>query len=146
MGSEHALGDEARVRNWLVSELAELSPGPGEPLLDPISPDEQVLRIHLRPFVRLNLDEETLLRSFMLTAEKVTPSAELLLEYAKVAKELAEDGALQFGADEISVYIEDLASSGFPAVHHSRRYELEYLPAYRVVARDALPEEILASA
>ena len=49
MGSEHAVTDIASARAWLERELAEIGPGPAEPLVDPISPDGQIARIHLRP-------------------------------------------------------------------------------------------------
>lgn len=145
-GSEHAIIDEGHVRDWLLSELASLKTGPEEPLLDRITPDGQVVRVHLRPFVRLGLDPEALLQAFILTAEKITPSTNLLLQYADLASQLADDGILLIAAPDISQRVKQLASDGFPAVHHSRRYEKAYLPAYRVVAREALPSEFLASA
>ena len=146
MGSEHALGDEERLRDWLRTELNSLVPGPDEPLLDPISPDGKIVRIHLRPFSELNLDEEKLLQAFIHTAQIITPSTNQLFEYADLAKRLAEDGYLSFDADEIYGYFQELHRSGFPAVHHSHIFKDNYLPAYRVVARDLLPKEILSSA
>ena len=146
MGSDHALSSEDRVRDWLKTELNSLVPGPDEPLIDPISPGGQIVRIHLRPFSKLNLEEEKLLQAFIHTAQTVTPDPNRLLEYAVLAKRLAEDGHLSFDADEISVYFQELRDSGFPAVHHSLIFKDKYLPAYRVVARDLIPEEILESA
>ena len=146
MGSEHALGDEDRVRDWLKTELNSLVLGPDEPLLDPISPDGKIVRIHLRPFSKLNLDEEKLLQAFIHTAQIVTPSSKQLFEHAGLAKRLAEDGYLSFDADDIYGYVQGLHNSGFPAVHHSQIFEDNYLPAYRVVARDLIPKEILTSA
>jgi len=146
MGSDHALSSEDRVRDWLKTELNSLVPGPDEPLIDPISPGGQIVRIHLRPFYKLNLEEEKLLQAFIHTAQMVTPAPKQLLEYAVLAKRLAEDGHLSFDADEIFVYVQELRVSGFPAVHHSQIFKDKYLPAYRVVARDLIPEEILTSA
>ncbi len=146
MGSEHAMGNEDRVRDWLRTELNSLVPGPVEPLLDPISPDGKIVRIHLRPFSKLNLDEEKLLQAFLHTAQIVIPSTNQLFEYAGIAIRLAEDEYISFDADEIYGYIQGLRDSGFPAVHHSQIFEDNYLPAYRVVARDLIPEEILTSA
>jgi hypothetical protein len=146
MGSEHALGNEDRIRNYLRTELNSLVPGPDEPLLDPISPDGKIVRIHLRPFSMLHLDAESLLQAFILTAKIVTPSINQLIEHAGFARSLAENGCLSFDADEISRYLQRLQSSGFPAVHHSQMFENKYVPAYRVVARDLIPDEILLSA
>jgi hypothetical protein len=145
MGSAHALIDERQVRNRLMSELSQLAPGPDEPLLDPISPNGRVVRIHLRPFTRLNLDREQLLFAFRQSARKITPSTGLLLTYTGIATKLCEDELLPFRAEEVIGFFEGLRSSGFPAVHHSRDYRVEYLPAYRIVLLDTLTSEILAA-
>jgi hypothetical protein len=94
----------------------------------------------------LHLDTESLLQAFILTAQIVTPSINQLIEYAGFARSLAKNGCLSFDADEISRYLQRLQSSGFPAVHHSQIFENKYVPAYRVVARDLIPDEILLSA
>jgi ParB-like chromosome segregation protein Spo0J len=133
-GSEYALSDVTRVRGWLRTELAQLEPGPDEPLLNPISPNAKVVRIHLRPFTELNLDKEKLLQAFILSAQKTPPSAIQLLKYAALATKLAEDGPLHFGADDVSGYIQEFGASGFPADHHSIRFEEEYKLACPVVA------------
>lgn len=145
-GSEHALSDEAQARDWLKRELAQLGPGPDEPLLDPISPEGRVVRIHLRPFTRRHLDAEALLQAFILTANAFPPAPDRLLEYAAVAGQLAQEALLPFSAKRVSRYLGDWRAAGFPAVHHSRRYTENYLPAYRVVARAFLPSEIVAAA
>jgi hypothetical protein len=140
-GSEHALGDETQVRHRLERELAQLGPGKDEPLIDPISPDGRIVRIHLRPFARRHLNEEALLKAFILTGSEFHPSADRLIEYAAVAGQLAQEGVLSFSEEEISRYIDDLRTSGFPAVHHSWRYTQDYQPAYRVVAWEFLPDK-----
>ena len=49
MGSEHAAPEESIARSWLEQELSQLGPGPAEPIVDPIRPDGEVVRVHLRP-------------------------------------------------------------------------------------------------
>jgi hypothetical protein len=144
MGSEHYLEDEAAVRDWLLTELKQLRPGPHEPLVDPISPDGKIVRVHLRPFSDLDIDAEPLLQAFILTGKRIIGSTDLLLKYAEQAESLAENGDLPFSSEKIRRYINRLGASGFPAVHHSERYVEEYRPTYRVVAFDLLPEGILA--
>ena len=36
-------------------------------------------------------------------------------------------------------FFEELSNKGFPAVHHSKEYESEYKPAYRVIDLQYLP-------
>ena len=135
MGNEHAVTDDARVREWLETELEQLAPGPEEPLVDPISPDGKVLRIHLRSFRMQKLNPEELLQAFVLTAQVFTPSPRLLVDYMNSAEELARHELLPFDAHELGDYLQGMRENGFPAVHHSQGYRRKYLPAYRVVAR-----------
>ncbi len=141
-GSGHVLDDEDRARQWLRQEVAQLSPGLEEPLIDPISPDGRFVRIHLRPFTIRRLNEDKLLQAFMLTGKMFLPAFDHLVSYSAVACQLAQEGVLPFDAGEVSRYIGDMQSSGFPAVHHSSRYTQEYHPAYRVVAQELLPLEM----
>jgi hypothetical protein len=146
LGSEHAIRDEAHAREWLARELTQLGPGPDEPLIDPISPGGQVVRVHLRPFASLRLDEETLLKAFVLTANEFKGSPDRLLEYADVAEKLGGEGLLPIEFGEVSRCVAGMHAAGFPAVHHSPKYEEAYRPAYRVVVRELLTAEILTAA
>jgi hypothetical protein len=146
VGSEHAVSDETHARGWLTRELASLGAGPEEPLIDPISPGNEVLRVHLRPFVRLRLEGELLLEAFIRTAREFQGSADRIVEYAETAADLAREGLLRFGGDEVTQLVARMKEAGFPAVHHSASFEAEYRPAYRVVARHELPPEIIAAA
>jgi len=146
MGSGHAVTDESSVRDWLMRELAHLGPGPDELLIDPISPDERIVRVHLRPFATLQLSEEPLLQAFIRTATEVSPSSESLVEFFGVASQLAKEGVLHFSDDQLTGHLAERRASGFKALHHSPRYKRLYQPAYRIVARDLLPKEIIAAA
>jgi hypothetical protein len=146
MGSGHALTDESGVRDWLMQELAHLGSGPDESLIDPISPDGRIVRVHLRPFAMLHLQEEPLLQAFIRTAKAVSSSTERLTEYATVAVQLAEEGQFPFSGSRLIGHLARMRDNGFPAIHHSARYEQLYQPAYRVVAEEQLPKEIIAAA
>ncbi|WP_395143616.1 hypothetical protein [Armatimonas sp.] len=145
MGAEHALTNEAGVRDWLTHELAELQPdtGPEEPLIDPISSDEgQLVRVHLRPFVRLALDSELLLQAFFRTATQVKPAPERLVTSTETAVQLAQEGLLPFSSEALTAFFTERRAQNFPAFHHSAVFRQHYQPAYRVVARALLPEEL----
>ena len=85
LGSEHAVDDEKSVRIWLARELTEMGAGPNDPLLDPISPDGQTLRVHLRPYLHSGKDPEILLKAFLRTAAEWRGSTETLKAYGKQA-------------------------------------------------------------
>jgi hypothetical protein len=146
MGSEHAYIDEVQARDWLTREFASLGRGPEEVLIDPISPDGKLVRVHLRPFVRLQLDGELLLKAFVRTSKEFLGSASQLLEYAEIAADLARAGVLRFNYSDVTQYISRMKAAGFPSIHHSPAYVAAYRPAYRVVAQHELPVEIRAAA
>ncbi len=141
LGSEHAVRDEQAARDWLEHELAEMGDGPDDLLMDPISPDGQILRVHLRPYLRAGKKPESLLRAFIQTANEWRGSFENLKEYGATARRLAQAGTGSIRDEEIEAFFAKMEEQGFPAVHHSEIYERLYCPAYRVVARQFLEEK-----
>ena len=47
LGSEQAVPDSASAERWLTMELREMGEGIVEPLIDPISHNGDVVRVHL---------------------------------------------------------------------------------------------------
>jgi hypothetical protein len=138
LGCEHAVDDEKSVRIWLAREWSEMGAGPSDPLLDPISPDGQILRIHLRPYLRSGKDPEILLKAFLRTATEWRGSTEMLKAYGEQAAAQLQAGTVPNRPEGIEAYFARLEKQGFPAVHHSEEYTRLYRPAYRVIARQFL--------
>ena len=138
MGSEHAIHDEQSARENLRRELAGMGEGPNDPWLDPISPDGQIARVHLRPYLHAGKDPENLLCAFIRTAQEWQGSTTMLREFGAVASGFlkAEPGSIR--AEDFEGFFIKMEESGFPAVHHSEQYQNLYRPAYRVVARKYL--------
>lgn len=141
MGSEHAVTDREHARAWLEEEISMLPAGIEEPLLDPISPDGNILRVHLRPFLRQGLPPELLLEAFLKTAGGYKGSINTLKEYLVQAIEIANRSKTNISLGNLVEFIRVMQTKGFPAAHHSDAYEEGYHPAYRVVARATLPKE-----
>ncbi len=145
MGSEHAVIDEAHGREWLTRELKGLGSGPEEPLLEPISGDRLIVRVHLRPFARLGLDSEVLLAAFLRTGKEFRGSTDRIEESFSDAARLAREGLIAFDEAYVDGFFARMKAAGFPAIHHSAVFQAEYHPAYRVVARAFLARELLAA-
>mgnify|MGYP000906061388 CR=1 FL=1 len=146
MGNEHAVTDEAGVSQWLERELREMGEGPQEPLIDPISPGGEVLRVHLRPMVKEDLEATLVLRAFLVSPAYFQGSRDALEGYLQIALRMAEKGNLSIRFEDLKVYVGQMRAAGWPAVHHSPEFERRYKPAYRVVVRAALEAEFLAGA
>jgi hypothetical protein len=142
LGSEHTLTDGRAAGQWLERELAHLGPGPVEPLFDPIRADGQLVRIHLRPWLEKGLDPAALLEAFQQTARQWQGSSTALEAALHSAESLAEE--LGLPAKAVAKCAARMKPLGFPPVHHSRTFEAEYRPAYRVVAVSFFPDGLLA--
>ena len=140
LGSEHAVSNPESARNWLRRELAEMSEGPVEPLVDPISPGGRIARIHLRPLVAAGHDPDLLLDAFIRTANEVHGDVRLLEGFWQVAITTST-----FPTVEMEEFIRFIQGQNYPAVHHSSVYENLYRPAYRVVALAFCPGTWLQS-
>ncbi|MFH2102368.1 MAG: hypothetical protein ABIJ39_03310 [Chloroflexota bacterium] len=134
LGSEHAVRDEQAARSWLEGELREMAPGPDDPLLDPISPDERILRVHLRPYLRTGRDPETLLLAFVRTANEWPGSTETLRDLGAAAAEWLGASSVPLMGEAWWAFFAGMEAQGFPATQHSETYRSLYRPAYRVVA------------
>lgn len=141
LGSEHAVTDREHARRWLEEELAHLQPTQPEPLIDPISPDGSIVRVHLQPFAAGGLSSALLLDAFIQTSAGFRGSIRGLEDAWREATSLAEGGLLHFDPAKMESFITEKSRQGYPAVHHSERYTLAYHPAYRVTARVYLPVE-----
>lgn len=136
MGSEHAIRDAESTRNWLTRELAEMSDGCRatsrhgfpEPLLDPLSDETGIIRVHLRPYVASGGDPAWLLDAFIRTANEFHGDTQTLETCWHAAARLG-----RFPLVEMDEFIQPLRAKNYPAIHHSPEYQRRYCPAYRVV-------------
>ena len=119
LGSEHAVRDEQAARDWLERELDGMGDGPEDPLLDPISPDGQILRLHLRPYLRAGKDPEALLRAFIRSATEWRGSPDKLKAYGAGVRRLAQAGTGSIRPAEFEAFFAKMEEQDFPAVHHS---------------------------
>lgn len=142
MGSEHGVGDIEAARRRLDRELASLGPEPEDPLLERISPAGDLVRVNLRPYGRAGGDSEVLLQAFVDSAREHRGSSERLEEYLLHAGRMADEGSLPFDSGELTAWITEMRSRGWPAVRHSSSYRSLYRPAYRVIVSRLIDSEV----
>lgn len=131
MGSEHAISTAEGVHNWLERELAAMGTGLEESMIDPISADGQIVRVHLRPFVAQGGDPEKLLNAFLRTANEFHGNPQVMKDHWETALNMQH-----FPSAKMQEFIESMRAKNYPAVHHSTEYERLYRPAYRVIWRE----------
>ena len=137
-GSEHEVGDFEVARGRLMRELRELTPGPEEPVADPVCPDGRIVRINLRPYLANGGDPAALFEAFVRTGREYRGAGATLQRYWCYAERMATAGLLAFAPEALQGFFAKMRAAGFPAVHHSPAYTTAYRPAYRVVLRELL--------
>jgi hypothetical protein len=131
LGSEHAVTDRHATRVWLEREIMQLDNKDAEPMIDPISADGQIARVHLRPFLAQGGDPEALLTAFIRTANEFHGNEQAVKNYWDIATRLGF-----FPRAAMDSFIQSMQN--YPAVHHSEIYNQRYRPAYRVVLQKYL--------
>ncbi|MGD2156846.1 MAG: NUDIX domain-containing protein [Anaerolineales bacterium] len=138
LGSEHAVEDEGAARAWLKRELDQIEGNSTEALIDEISGDGGIVRVHLRPYKDMGSSPESLLRAFIATANHFNGSQEELRVNWDIIERLAQNGEIHLPYEGLRAFMEKMQSSGYPAVHHSDIYQLAYKPSYRVISRQTI--------
>lgn len=130
LGSHHAVHNGRTARERLTRELTRLGEGPDEPLLDLISEETNIVRVHLRPYLASGNDPERLLEAFLRTANEFRGEPQTLERYWQAAARLG-----RFPPADMETFIQTMRARNYPAIHHSAEYTRLYRPAYRIVWR-----------
>jgi len=140
-GPGHAIESTEAARDWLEREWAELGdPGAEEVMIEPLSADERLVRVNLRPWRAAGGDPNELLVAFVQTAAVLTPSPDELRTTMESIRACSGSlaGITAISATRIDSFFAARSGEGYPAVHHSSRYAAAHEPAYRVVLREFL--------
>ena len=138
MGPGHAIHDAQSARSSLLREIEQLGEGLDEPLVDPISPEGQLARVHLRTYVRSGRSADMLLEAFLQTARLHQPAQDKLVKFLGCLGDLADAKGLPFTRAEVERYCAQLEQRSYPVIHHSAAFREAYRPSYRVVRLDCL--------
>ncbi len=140
MGNRHLGVEDSLIYNYMLDELSRITASGSEPLIEYISPDSELVRFNLRPFKAAGGDPDVLFQAMQSTWDTVIPSEELLGEYWRDLVAVAQHGQIGGSAEEVDQFFKAKQEEGFPAVHHSERYNTQYQPAYRVLLHEFIPE------
>jgi dephospho-CoA kinase len=129
-GCEHLVSSESMALDYIKREYETISKTEA-PRIDPL--DGEYSRVYLS-YLNGGLKPETLAKLFCLSAKKESDGKSLLEEKIQVAKELVANGALPLEDESFYKALGEWSTLGYPAVHHSDEFRMEYRPAYRVIA------------
>jgi hypothetical protein len=134
-GVGHILSKGAQ--NYLLKEALELKDiGVEEPFTEPVSPDGEMVRVNLRPYLKHMLPLEKLFNAMVVSSVEGNPT--IFLERWDAFVKLAGTRVLVFNFKEIDELNAKINREKPQPMHHSTEYREAYHPSYRVVKNRVL--------
>jgi hypothetical protein len=148
-GARLALATECRLQN----ADCRRQNGAGEDAIEPIDPENRLVRVNLRPMLRMRdeggkrknrmgrADAAWLTNALMESARRVKGDPAQMKRRLGAAVRWCRKNLPRQAAelDRIAAQAEE---SGYPAFHHSPAYSRAYRPAYRVVLTSCLDPRV----
>jgi hypothetical protein len=144
-GPGHLISDTAAAKAYLEEELSEFETS-ANPEVEPIGWENNYVRINLSLLKKGIVPEQVLLDAFIESANTAQmPGIESWKqEWAQILKVIEDLNPDLPGFAQDKAAIDSLLSTGKYAAHHSRRFETEYRPHYRIISRTMFDEKLKA--
>lgn len=140
-GGGHMIPDEEKCRSFLQSEYDSVLQNPRTPLLEEIG--SNLYRVNLAALDAHGISAEELGTAFIQSANVHRGTMASFREKLSLLMELTTAGAMPFSIEALTDYLTIYEKAGFPPVSHSDTYRNAYFPAYRVIRREFLPQQVL---
>jgi hypothetical protein len=130
-GPEHLIDNLRAVQERLYLEVLHLPDvATMLPVVEPLSPG--LCRVNLQPFIRQGGSVSGLWKALRQTVRDYQPGTrdDLLRAWSLFRRTPC---AGNFTDEQLEQFWQQMATAGFPAVHHSRAYAAANAPHYRVV-------------
>lgn len=134
-----------KAKDYLREEATrvDLDDHTWEPLTEPVSPDNSMIRVNLRPFLREKMSLEKLFQLMVESSKRKGREDQFHLRW-RWFKELLPQLNTVFETDSINEIDSAIKTDGIKPRHHSQEYREAYYPAYRVVVRKLFYETFKA--
>ncbi len=142
-GAGHAVSNQRSAREWLDKECAKLTPNAAEPLLESVHPQDEVVRLNLRPYLAAQGSLKKLLEAFIRSAAQTRGDAETMAQWWATFQAMTAQGsplANRFSERTVSLIGRTRAAELWSATQHSPPYDQTHKPAYRVLTLEIAAE------
>ena len=137
MGSEHLISSVDEFTQYLRREFDPLPANPSERLLEPVRPDQCLLRLNLRAYKCHQPYVDLLIPVLLETAQAFSGDlVDLQAAWTSFVQSCEQGQITNFQLDQVHQFTLWLEKHRFPAAHHSEAYAREYQPAYRLISND----------
>ena len=142
MGPKHLLNNPEAAKQYLKQEWDSVEPDREELFFEPVSPNGNVFRVNIRPC-------KYVISNYLILWEVLYQSAfEFKEDHVLFKKtwqdfyQLVLDNRLPFSIKKIEELDRQSKKNDYPAIHHSREYNITNKPAYRVLIKEELEKLI----
>lgn len=134
-GGEHAIPDEQLAKTWLDEEWKTLGkPDTGEPLWQRLCPNGEIGRLNLRAFRARGGQKEDLLAAFVRSSRNFrNDESQFIAAWNELGRRLRRRSYGKLSWRDWRALDRKMSTAGYLAIHHSKNYEQERRPAYRVL-------------
>lgn len=143
-GGGHLIREPAACRCALLHEYEDTPQIFHSPLLENIG--NGMVRVMLSAIDGSGYSIEQLGYDFVRSSREHQGSLNGFLLKLDILRRVAADGAFGFSLEELEDYLREYQKAGYPMVSHSEQYRKAYRPAYRIVLKRLLPEEMTIEA
>jgi hypothetical protein len=160
-GVAHTVDDPDRFRDRLYHELAGIRPTSHEPVLENVAIDGAILRVNLRPYLALFMDDmhkacDLLSEACLKSADIPKGNSERFLTLLYGFRDLNNTGKLILGnvtyafpSEMVGFFLKEVRDLArrlgeIPVFSHSPVYRRLNAPSYRVVDRSVMQQSALA--
>jgi hypothetical protein len=134
-------------RDWMEHEFKVTRPTSNERLIEEASPNNQWVRLHLRPYIAAGGTLDALLETFLKSSKIVDLDPKRMVDYWETFEVLVNNDvriAERLNRREVALYRQVVEQQMWPAVHHSPAYFKAYNPVYRVLNTDLANQLVTA--
>ncbi|PJF36571.1 MAG: hypothetical protein CUN49_04740 [Candidatus Thermofonsia Clade 1 bacterium] len=135
-GAGHAISNQRAAREWLEKECAKLTPNAAEPLIESVHPNDEIVRVNLRPYLARHGSLKKLLDAFIHSAAQPRGDPETMAHWWEIFHSLTLPNkplANRFAERTVALIGRTRAAEKWSATQHSPPYDQTHKPAYRVL-------------
>jgi hypothetical protein len=141
MGSEHLIASADEFTQYLRREFDPLPANPSERILEPVRPDQNLLRLNLRAYKCHQLHVDVLIPALLETAQAFSGDlVDLRAVWKGFVQSCGQGLIASIQLDQLHQFMRWLDENGFPTAHHSEAYARTYQPAYRLISNDFIDQ------
>lgn len=133
-GCDHLISSLQKAEEYLSCEYNELKPTDCQ--IEKLDGDYS--RVYLG-ILNKGLKSKTLAKLFFLSAKKEEKGVYLLQDKLAVLKDLILAKQLPFNYDNFCSFYSEWKNLNYPAIRHSKKFNEEYRPSYRVISNRFIP-------